>query len=521
VRDKVADIFISYSKQEREITESLAKYLEGEGYVVWWDAGIATGEKFRSAINAQLEAAKAVIVIWSRNSVVSDWVISEVEQGARRGNLIPLRTSDTDVSIIPMPYSTRHTDLVDNRAAILAALKKLGVEPRYAPMNTGKNLHDHVWERIKDSEHREDFELYLEVFPEGPYVTLARFEIARLKRLEAVVNAAAKSATASAEGEKPRGSVGRRAMLFGFGALAGSALSGAAIWKGAIEPQQEVLRATITAEIARLRQEAEGTEKERILAADDAAWTAAETDGLIGAWRQYLKDWPNGKHVDGANTQIAARLKAGRIIKDQKHNLSALKMLRFSADGKQAFFGDGNSFYAWMLDARQGEREDIEKYPSGWLPWFSDHIQENVDYSITGDGISSSLYSTYPNYVSLSKTVGMEQFGPKKIAARRGSIFAFSNANEIALVDMSLYPTLLVRRPLKANLMAISQSHKVLLAVDSDMQFHVTDIFSTQQDKIIKTRLQNFQFIDISSDGRTAVSANSDEVLRLWDLTAL
>jgi len=125
----MADVFISYAKTARSQTEGLATYLAGEGYSVWWDAALVSGDSYRSVILRELDAAKVVIVIWTPASVQSAWVISEAERAADNGKLITLRTRDVPVQSIPMPFGVRHTDLVDNRAAVLAALQRDGVLP--------------------------------------------------------------------------------------------------------------------------------------------------------------------------------------------------------------------------------------------------------------------------------------------------------------------------------------------------------------------------------------------------------
>lgn len=125
----MADVFISYAKTARAVTERLATILAGEGYSVWWDAALVSGDSYRSVILKELDAARAVIVVWTQASVESAWVISEAERAADAGKLITLRTRDVSVQRIPMPFGVRHTDLVDNSAAVLAALGSMGVRP--------------------------------------------------------------------------------------------------------------------------------------------------------------------------------------------------------------------------------------------------------------------------------------------------------------------------------------------------------------------------------------------------------
>jgi tetratricopeptide (TPR) repeat protein len=122
----VADIFISYSKQNPRPTRDVAAFLESKGYTVWWDTDLKAGERFRDVIQRELNAAKVVIVIWTPASIDSDWVVAEAEHARQQRKLIPLRTKDLDVSKIPQPYGTTyHTAVVDDRAAILAAVGRI------------------------------------------------------------------------------------------------------------------------------------------------------------------------------------------------------------------------------------------------------------------------------------------------------------------------------------------------------------------------------------------------------------
>lgn len=85
----MADIFISYAREDRERAADLARALENRGWSVWWDRKIPPGKTFSQVIEAELEAAKCVIVLWSNNSVKSEWVVNEAELAAKRGSLIP------------------------------------------------------------------------------------------------------------------------------------------------------------------------------------------------------------------------------------------------------------------------------------------------------------------------------------------------------------------------------------------------------------------------------------------------
>lgn len=105
----MAKIFISYSKKHAAVTERIASHLESAGHEVWWDVNLLAGHAFRDAIKTQLAASDLVVVIWTRASIRSHWVIAEAQHGFERGVLLPLLHSDVDPADIPMPFGNLHT----------------------------------------------------------------------------------------------------------------------------------------------------------------------------------------------------------------------------------------------------------------------------------------------------------------------------------------------------------------------------------------------------------------------------
>jgi len=91
----MADVFISYSSNNRDHAEALAKALSDVGLSVWWDREIVTGQAFGSAIERELDAARSVVVLWSRDSVESEWVKNEAASAAERGVLLPVTIDGT------------------------------------------------------------------------------------------------------------------------------------------------------------------------------------------------------------------------------------------------------------------------------------------------------------------------------------------------------------------------------------------------------------------------------------------
>lgn len=78
----------------------VAECLVEEGFTVWWDASLHSGETFDEVIERNLREAKAVVVLWSRASVASRWVRAEATLADRRNKLAPAIIEPCDRPII-------------------------------------------------------------------------------------------------------------------------------------------------------------------------------------------------------------------------------------------------------------------------------------------------------------------------------------------------------------------------------------------------------------------------------------
>ncbi len=85
----MADVFISYANENRDTARKLAASLEARGWSVWWDRKIQAGQTFDQVIERELETARCVIVLWSKESISSEWVKNEAALAAERGVLVP------------------------------------------------------------------------------------------------------------------------------------------------------------------------------------------------------------------------------------------------------------------------------------------------------------------------------------------------------------------------------------------------------------------------------------------------
>ena len=96
----MSNIFISYSSEDRDSARRLAQALEQVGWSVWWDRKIAVGKSYQRVIETELDAADCVIVIWSENSVASDWVVAEAADGRERNLLVPVSIDNAKPPLI-------------------------------------------------------------------------------------------------------------------------------------------------------------------------------------------------------------------------------------------------------------------------------------------------------------------------------------------------------------------------------------------------------------------------------------
>ncbi len=95
------DIFISYSRADRERVDYIAKALQAEGYDVWWDRDIRAGEEFDHVIDKAIKSSSAIVVVWSNQSINSRWVKEEAEDGVEADTLVPVTI---DPVIIPRGF---------------------------------------------------------------------------------------------------------------------------------------------------------------------------------------------------------------------------------------------------------------------------------------------------------------------------------------------------------------------------------------------------------------------------------
>jgi formylglycine-generating enzyme required for sulfatase activity len=90
------NIFISYAYKDVERVRPIAEELEKIGWSVFWDHTISPGIKWPGYLKEKLDKSHCVLVVWSRDSINSNWVLAEVDEAQKRNILIPVLLDDVE-----------------------------------------------------------------------------------------------------------------------------------------------------------------------------------------------------------------------------------------------------------------------------------------------------------------------------------------------------------------------------------------------------------------------------------------
>jgi hypothetical protein len=86
----MSDVFISYTRKNRDRVAALADLLRREGLDVWWDRDLLPGSEWDEEIERQIKGAKCVVVVWSRDSVDRKFVRAEADLASHLDVLVPV-----------------------------------------------------------------------------------------------------------------------------------------------------------------------------------------------------------------------------------------------------------------------------------------------------------------------------------------------------------------------------------------------------------------------------------------------
>jgi TolB-like protein/Flp pilus assembly protein TadD len=94
------DVFLSYNREDAAVAKLFADAFARDGFDVWWDVTLRSGETYDEVTEAALRGAKAVVVLWSPRSVASHWVRAEATIAHRARTLMPATIEPCDKPVM-------------------------------------------------------------------------------------------------------------------------------------------------------------------------------------------------------------------------------------------------------------------------------------------------------------------------------------------------------------------------------------------------------------------------------------
>jgi hypothetical protein len=81
----VADVFISYAREDCLAAQKIAETLKRHGRPVWLDSDIPPQKTWDEMIERELGSASCVVVLWSATSLAKSWVKAEAAEALGNG----------------------------------------------------------------------------------------------------------------------------------------------------------------------------------------------------------------------------------------------------------------------------------------------------------------------------------------------------------------------------------------------------------------------------------------------------
>ena len=105
----MGDLFISYARPDEAVAERVSAALAEAGFAVWRDNQLPASRTYAEVIEERLAEARAVLVLWSKDAVKSQWVRAEADYARNAGTLVQASLDGTPP---PIPFNQiRFADL--------------------------------------------------------------------------------------------------------------------------------------------------------------------------------------------------------------------------------------------------------------------------------------------------------------------------------------------------------------------------------------------------------------------------
>ena len=86
----MSDVFVSYARASEAEARRVAAGLRALGYAVWSDEELPAHRSYADVIEERIDAARAVVVLWTAEAATSEWVRSEANRAREQRKLVQL-----------------------------------------------------------------------------------------------------------------------------------------------------------------------------------------------------------------------------------------------------------------------------------------------------------------------------------------------------------------------------------------------------------------------------------------------
>ena len=93
----MADIFLSYAREDTDLALAVLQGLERDGWSVWFDRNTPAASQWGKVLELELERARCVVMLWSNYATKSEWVPREGKVGMERAALVPVLIQTSNV----------------------------------------------------------------------------------------------------------------------------------------------------------------------------------------------------------------------------------------------------------------------------------------------------------------------------------------------------------------------------------------------------------------------------------------
>ena len=86
----VADLFVSYSREDKARAADIVHLLEDHGWDVFWDQEMRSGTLWPKVLEEELLKARCLVALWTTTSISSRWVRIEAYEALQNEKLVPV-----------------------------------------------------------------------------------------------------------------------------------------------------------------------------------------------------------------------------------------------------------------------------------------------------------------------------------------------------------------------------------------------------------------------------------------------